>query len=54
MKISRRLLDFEVPVNSIGINADIRTFDWAVGIFNDLDSSDLAKSRGNLLDIFLM
>ncbi|KAK8803983.1 hypothetical protein WA171_000076 [Blastocystis sp. BT1] len=28
MQISRRLLDFEVPVNSVGINADIRTFDW--------------------------
>ena len=53
MQISRRLLDFEVPVNSVGINADIRTFDWRVGIPQEFKNSDLAASRGNSLDIYL-
>ena len=53
MQISRRLLDFEVPVNSVGINADIRTFDWHVRMSQDFKNSDLAASRGNSLDIYL-
>lgn len=55
MQISRRLLDFEVPVNSVGINADIRTFDWRVGIPQEFKNSDLAcvqrELTGHLFDV---
>ena len=30
MKLSRYLLDFEIPGKCIGINADVRTFNWTV------------------------